>query len=182
MSQVNCEICGNTIRGPPKHVVIEGARLVVCLKCSVHGEDYWQPAAPSKPLERPISKPIRVQPRIRKETLPKDYVEFEIRSDYATKIRKAREKHELTQEELAKRVKERLSIIQKIEAGKMIPNIQLSRMLEHVLKMKLMIPTMEPKMPKSVVAEEAQELTIGDIIQFKKGPKPTKEDSAERKV
>ena len=179
---MNCEICGNSIRGPPKHIVVEGARLVVCLRCSTHGEDYWQPAAPSKTLERPISKPISVKPRIRKETLPKDYAELELRSDYATKIRKAREKLELTQEELAKQVKERLSIILKIEAGKMVPNVQLSRMLEHVLKMKLMILTVEPKMQKSVVAEETQELTIGDIIQFKKGAKLTKEDSTERKA
>jgi putative transcription factor len=68
---------------------------------------------------------------------------------------------------LAKRAKERLSIIQKIELGKMAPNLQLAKTLEHVLKTKLLVPTVEPEPPKSVTAE-TQELTIGDVIQFKK--------------
>jgi putative transcription factor len=167
---MNCEICGSSIRGPPNRIVVEGARLIVCAKCSTHGEDYWQPVAPSKVPERPerpAPKPIKVKPKILTSSLPKTYAELELRDDYASQIRKAREKFGFTQEDLAKRAKERLSIIQKIELGKMIPNVPLSRTLEHVLKMKLLVPAVEPKTPKSALGE-AQELTIGDVIQFKK--------------
>ncbi len=164
---MNCEICGSPIRGPPSRIVVEGARLVVCAECSTHGEDYWQPAAPSKVPERPAPKPVRVRPRAPRETLPKDYAELELRDDYANLIRKAREKRSLTQGDLARLAKERLSMIQKIELGKMIPNVRLSRALEHLLKIELLVPAVEPKTPKSV-ANEAEELTIGDIIKFKK--------------
>lgn len=164
---MNCEICGSPIRGPPIRIVVEGARLIVCAICSTHGEDYWQPAAPSKVPERPVPKPIKVKPKISQDSLPKTYTELELRDDYANQIRKAREKFGFTQEDLAKRAKERLSIIQKIELGKMVPNLQLSRTLEHILKMKLLVPAVEPKTPKSALSE-AQELTIGDVIQFKK--------------
>jgi putative transcription factor len=171
---VNCEICGNPIRGPPAHVVVEGARLVVCPKCSTHGEDYWQPVGPSKAPERPISRPMKARPKMQTGSLPKGYTELELRDDYANRIRKAREKLGLSQEDLAKLAKERLSIIQKIELEKMIPNLQLSRTLEHVLRMKLMIPAAEPDAPKQTLSE-TPELTIGDVIQFKKERKQTKE-------
>jgi len=173
---MNCEICGNPIRGPPNRVVVEGSRLVVCAKCSTHGEDYWQPVAPSKIPERPIPKPVRIRPRIAKDSLPKGYSEVELRDDFAVRIRKTREKLGLTQDELAKRAKERLSIIQKIELGKMAPSVQLSRMLEHILKMKLLIPAVEPEPPKTVL-REIEELTIGDVIKFKKPEKKPTEKS-----
>ncbi len=164
---MNCEICGNPIRGPPAHVVVEGARLVVCPECSTHGEDYWHPVAPSKTPEQPTPKSIKAKPRMQMDSLPKGYAELEPREDYANRIRKAREKRGLSQEDLANLAKERLSIIQKIELGKMIPNLQLSRILEHVLKMKLLVPAAEPDSSKQTVSETL-ELTIGDVIQFKK--------------
>ena len=164
---MNCDICGDRILGRPNHVVVEGARLAVCAKCSVHGEDYWQPVVPSRAPERSTPKPFRARPKRQAESLPKVYTELELRDDYAIRIRKAREKLGLTQEDLALRVKERLSIIQKIELAKMGPTLQLSRSLEHVLKLKLLVPAVEPPTPKSV-SRETEELTIGDVIQFKK--------------
>jgi len=164
---MNCEICGDLIRGPPNRIVVEGARLVVCVKCSTYGEDYWQPASPSKAPERPLPRPVKTKPRRLPASPTKELGELELREDFGAKIRKTREKLGLTQDDLAKRAKERLSIIQKIELGKMAPNLQLTKTLEHVLKTKLLVPTVEPEPPKSVTAE-TQELTIGDVIQFKK--------------
>ena len=164
---MNCEICGNPIRGPPSRIVVEGARLVVCIKCSTYGEDYWQPASPSKAPERPLPRPVKAKPRRPPATPTKESRELELPDDFGARIRKARERLGLTQEDLAKQAKERLSIIQKIELGKMAPNLQLSKTLEHVLRTKLLVPTVEPEPPKSAIAE-TQELTIGDVIQFKK--------------
>jgi putative transcription factor len=117
---------------------------------------------------------MKARPKMQTGSLPKGYTELELRDDYANRIRKAREKLGLSQEDLAKLAKERLSIIQKIELEKMIPNLQLSRTLEHVLRMKLMIPAAEPDAPKQTLSE-TPELTIGDVIQFKKERKQTKE-------
>jgi putative transcription factor len=177
---MSCEICGSLIKGIPSHVVVEGARLVVCAKCSTHGEECWEPVAPSKTPERPIPKQVIVKPKKPADSLPKAYAELELCEDYAIQIRRARERRGFTQEDLAKRAKEKLSIIQKIELGKMIPNLQLARTLEHVLKIKLLVPLVEPKTPNSIPSE-AEELTIGDIIQFKKRDEQEKHRGIETK-
>ena len=58
-------------------------------------------------------------------------------SDYAQKIRKAREKMGLTQEEFAKKLAEKWSIMQKIESGQFKPSIEMARKLERILNIEL---------------------------------------------
>jgi len=60
------------------------------------------------------------------------------------------------------KVKERLSIIQKIELGKMGPDMRLARTLEHVLRIKLLVPRSEPSAPKGT-ASGGKEVTLADI-------------------
>jgi len=77
----------------------------------------------------------------------------------------------LSQEDLAGRVKVKLSVIQKIETGKMIPDLRLCRDLEHELKIKLVTPreAEDMKIPKTEVPEG---VTLGDIIHVKGKTKP----------
>jgi putative transcription factor len=91
----------------------------------------------------------------------------ELTSDYAAKIRLARETLCLTHEELGKKINEKASVLRNLEAGKMEPNNQLASKLEHMLKIKLLVPVSEEKVahiPKSA----SQELTLGDIIEYDK--------------
>lgn len=76
----------------------------------------------------------------------------------------------LSQEELAKRVKERLSVMQKIENGKIAPDSRLCRELEHELRIKLLVPRKATPAPK--MAAPAQ-ITLGDIVRVKGKQKPT---------
>jgi putative transcription factor len=89
--------------------------------------------------------------------------ELDLADDYSSRVRDRRMKLELSQEELAKRVKEKLSVIQKIETGKMTPNTKLCRELEHELKVKLLLPRKEAVVPTTTPAE----VTLGDIIRIK---------------
>jgi len=67
--------------------------------------------------------------------------------------------------QLAKSVKEKLSVIQKIEIGKMTPDTRLCRALEHELKIKLLVPHKElSDVPKSAAPAE---VTLGDIMRVK---------------
>jgi len=94
--------------------------------------------------------------------------------DVAQRVRVSRGKLGLSQEDLAKRVKEKLSVIQKIETGKINPDIRLCRELEHELKVKLLIPQTETEeVPKS---PPPSEVTLGDIIKIKDKTK-TKEQN-----
>lgn len=86
----------------------------------------------------------------------------------------------MTQEELAMKVKERLSIIQKIELGKMAPDVRLAKTLEHVLRIKLLVPTSEPPAPK-LSTTPTKEITFADIATIrKKEEKDTNDPGAQR--
>ncbi len=143
--------------------VIEGARLTVCVECSKHGKVvYAEPAAPRQALKKPQAPITMVQ---RKPLVAQVQITQEVAEDYASKIRVAREKLMLTHEELGKRINEKASVLRNLEVGKMAPNNQLASKLEHMLKIKLLVPISEEKVnqiPKSA----NQELTLGDIVEI----------------
>jgi putative transcription factor len=90
--------------------------------------------------------------------------EFEVAENFPVLVRKRRMKLGWSQEDLAKRVKEKLSVIQKIETGKIAPDTRLCRELQHELKIKLLVPRKETPSPKITAPSE---ITLGDIIKIK---------------
>ncbi|MEM2896944.1 MAG: multiprotein bridging factor aMBF1 [Candidatus Bathyarchaeia archaeon] len=166
---MNCEVCGQKIIGRPIRAVIEGVALSVCRECSQLGEivSEVRQARGSSRSTIESSKPQRLPAKA--QSLPKEVLEREIIEDYARKIKNAREKAGIKQEELAKRINEKLSVIQKIEAGRIVPDLRLARILEHFLKIKLIVPMTEPSIP---VNSKIPELTFGDLVKIKnKGKK-----------
>jgi putative transcription factor len=148
----------------------------VCIECSKHGKIIYEEEVearqrvPSKPLT-PVSFVQRKPAKAKVDTTQ------EIVEGYDQKIRQAREKLGLSHEELGKKINEKASVLSKLETGKMTPNNQLVTKLEHVLKIKLLVPIKEEKIqafPKS----PNRETTLGDLIQLnKKG----EEEPTERK-
>jgi putative transcription factor len=169
---LRCEVCGHKIHTEPITAVIEGAKLTVCIECSKHGKIvYEEVALPQKALKKPQVPITMVQ---KKPAVAKVEITQEPTEDYANKIKLAREKLVLTHEELGKRINEKASVLRNLEAGKMVPNNQLASKLEHMLKIKLLVPISEEKttqIPKSA----SQELTLGDLIALNKkgGEAPT---------
>ena len=160
---MDCDICGREISGQAFKVKVEGAKLLVCGRCQRLGTPYVDEPVVRRPLSRGIFVP-RVAPR-RAPELPKGMEELEIVEDCADRVRHQRMKSGLSQDTLAKHVKEKLSVIQKIETGKMTPNTKLCRELEHELKIKLLVPRKEiPEVPRSAPPAE---VTLGDIIRIK---------------
>jgi len=164
---LSCDICGEEIRGRPLKVVIEGAVVVTCPRCGRLGKPYVESPrlrlSPPVHVARSVVRPgARATRPISREALG----ELEVTEDYAARIRRAREKIGLTQEDLATRVKEKLSIIQKIESGKMIPDMKLCHELEHFLKIELLVPTVEA--PVATPPPQSANLTLGDIIKVKR--------------
>ena len=68
---------------------------------------------------------------------------------------------------MAMKVKERLSVIQKIELGKMEPDMRLAKALEHVLRIKLLVMTSEPPAPKPAPGA-TKEVTLADVARIRK--------------
>ena len=163
---MRCEVCGHKIHDEPITAVIEGARLTVCVECSKHGKVvYEEPAAPRQAVKK-AQAPISMVPR--KPMVANVQITQEVTEDYANTIKTAREKLGLNHEELGKRINEKASVLRNLEAGKMAPNNQLASKLEHMLKIKLLVPISEEKgtpLPRSI----NQELTLGDVIEIDKG-------------
>jgi putative transcription factor len=82
-------------------------------------------------------------------------------TDYGQRIRKAREQQGYSHAELSRKIGERISLLQKVETEKMVPDRSLITKLEHTLKIRLQeIATMQPgEVPKKKLTD----LTLGDI-------------------
>jgi putative transcription factor len=149
--------------------MIEGARLTVCGECAKHGKICYDEPRPKQVFPKPKAAPVAFRVQTRPSTPPVD-TSVELTEDYGTRIRKAREKLGLSHEELGKRLNEKVSLLKKIEMGKMTPSDKLATALEHILKVKLIVPRKEEKVPPAKIHRAlSRELTLGDLIHLKKG-------------
>jgi putative transcription factor len=175
---LRCEVCGRKIHGTPIRAVIESAKLTVCIECSKHGKIIWEEEVEAG--QRTSKKPLPLGPFVQKKKPAQAQVDTtqEIVEGYHSKIRQAREKLGLSHEELGKKINEKASVLSKLETGKMTPNNLLVTKLEHVLKIKLLIPIKEEKISQGFPKSPNRETTLGDLIQLnKKG----EEEPTERK-
>lgn len=163
---LNCDICGREIVGLPFKVKVEGAKMLVCRNCQGLGKPYQEDPPPQR--ARPVGI-VRVPrlPERRSAELPKEIEELDVAENFSDLVRKRRMKLGLSQEGLALKVKEKLSVIQKIETGKITPDTQLCRRLQHELKIKLLVPRKETPAPKTAAPAE---VTLGDIVKIKGKP------------
>jgi len=174
---MQCEVCGHRIEGKPYRAIIEGAKMTVCEECAKLGSASWE----ELPLvQRTVKKKVKPTLRI---PLKKSQPELELTqtlelaSDFSLRVRKAREKLGLSHEDLGKKIGEKVSVLRKIESGKMVPDHRLANKLEHELKIDLLVPLSEPKI-KSVSLSMPREATLGDVAQIKR---KKVEESEERK-
>ena len=181
---MRCEVCGNKIFGKPCTAIIEGARLTVCGECAKHGKIVYEqrPRQPSIITKRKPT-PLSTRSTTRKPPQPPPpETGTELVENYQAKIRQAREKLGLSHENLGKKINEKVSLLRKIETGKMKPNNQLATRLEHTLKIKLIIPAQDEKLkvPQTTMAKTpSREVTLGDLLQISEDK--AKENTVKRK-
>jgi len=165
---MRCEVCGHRIIGKPIKAVIEGAKMIVCMDCSKLSKVQWEiESAPFKPRAIKATKLPMSVISTRKQ-LPQVAETLELVDNFGSYIRQAREKMGLTHEDLGRKISEKVSVLKKIESGKMTPTYQLAERLEHTLKIKLLVPLTEPKIPQGSIPFKHREVTLGDLINVKK--------------
>ena len=136
---------------------IESTILNVCKSCAAYGEVLQQ-------VKTEVKKEIKKEP-IQKPAEP-EIIE-ELVEGYAEKIKSKREKLGLKQEDLAKKINEKESIIQKIESGHFTPPINLAKKLERFLGIKIIEEVEEAKViisPKT----SGEGFSLGDFVKVKK--------------
>ena len=87
--------------------------------------------------------------------------------EYGRLIKRKREDLGLTQEDLARELKVKVSYIKKIESEILPPSIEIARKIEKVLKIKLFKENDEEEYEEPLRMEEDFSITIGDLIKFK---------------
>jgi len=146
-------------------IEVEGSMLNVCEKCSSYG--------------RVVAKIRQAEPEKKKKKQEKAAEEAKkaakttetmqvIVSNYSDIIKRAREKSGLKQEELAKKIAEKESIIHKLESGIIKPDISLARKLEKFLKILLVEEVETESIGASEKKRDSEGLTIGDMIKIRK--------------
>ena len=151
--KMQCEICGkeeNLVKSK-----IEGTIMNVCIACSSYGERIKTPTfAPPTNHRRMINKPKNIE---------------QIKENFAALIRNKREQLGLKQEDFAKKINEKESIIHKIETGHFTPSISLAKKIERFLEIKLVEEVAEED-TKIAVNQSTSDgaFTLGDAIKFKK--------------
>ena len=165
-----CEVCGREIIGPAYLARIEGAELVVCSECVIYASSYRRLRRGER-ARRQVAQRAQRPTRLQKARAPlstrvEHAVRLELVEGFGQKIRAAREARGLTQEELGKMIGEKASVISRIEAGKMEPDIALARKLEHALGLKLLVEVEEKAraVMRSAGPRTGGGLTLGDIL------------------
>ncbi len=166
-----CEICGKRATRLSK-VSVEGAVLTVCENCRELGEVVREAAPPRKPTEvqrisaRGAGARVRIGVGLPSVKGTGGFAETELVRNYGQVVKRAREGLGLSHHVLGLKISEKASVIQKIEAGKLVPDDVLAGKLEHALKIKLLV---KPSTPVVEVPKEAKPrvLTLGDIVKVK---------------
>ncbi|MCQ1534150.1 TIGR00270 family protein [Methanosarcina sp. KYL-1] len=160
---MQCEICGAEIHGKPISITIDNSELQVCPKCAPYGK----PVDKRSPVSRKISPVARVAPRTLKRP-QKDFFDIlkdELLDNYEQIIRDAREARGWSQEDLAEKIKEKASLIKKIERREIVPEDSVRKKLEHTLNIRL---TERVDVLDQEVSHLKKDTTLGDIVTIKR--------------
>jgi putative transcription factor len=166
-------MCGETIRGTPKLIRVEGAELQVCAKCGKFGTEVQQvrrtdvQRQSARAAQGARAPPMMVVPAQRKRDMF-DYMEGDIVEDYAVRIRNARMEKGLSQKDLALQLMIKELLIKKIEKSELIPEEEVRKKLEKALGIKL-VDVQTSDAEKKTQAKITQ--TLGDLTVIRKAKK-----------
>ena len=151
-----CEMCGR--EAELVKAEIEGGELKVCYGCAKYGKIKQESVHRVLPQSK---KPVGSASKHERPS-------FRIVKDCSSLIRTAREKREMSQEDFAKFLNERESIVAKWEQGSLRPRIDTARRLERKLGIRLVEKEEETSEDVDVPKVKKDEFTLGDFIKVRK--------------
>ena len=162
---MECEICGKPVpENNPIRAKIEGSVMVVCKECSKLGTVQKAPPKPKYLKQNKGKKPANT----RKRNYPRnDEPSEELIEDFSFEVRKAREAKDWSREDLGKKINERVSVITRIETGKMTPDTKLTKKLEKALNIKL-LEKVENVDLNQFINSSSGERTLGNVMKIKR--------------
>jgi len=146
-----CDMCGASNRLVKAEV--EGTMLNVCKHCVKFGKvkgnenKFRKRRLPPRPLANQDANMILVV-------------------DYSTMIKKKREQLDLKQEDFAKKINEKASILQKVESGHFKPSLKLAKKIQKFLKIQIIEKIENGKL--DLGTSQSDSFTLGDFIKVRK--------------
>ncbi len=162
---MRCEVCGREIFGNPYYRVIEGGQLTVCGQCAQFSKQEWDPTRPQ--ARKTPTRRRSAQPRRRSDI---DSAEnLELVEGYGMLVKKARQKKGLTVEEFSKQIREKESVVKKLEKENMNPPMNLVKKVQNALGVNILEEAASGK--GSVLTRPMGPRTLGDMIKIKDSTK-----------
>lgn len=158
----SCEMCGR--EAPVRLATVEGTKMQVCSLCVKFGVEVVGQGVGAGRSRIPQALDDRAA-----RQRPADIFqasETELVEDFGKRVRDGRQRKGLTQEELARKLNERQSILSKVEAGTQRPTEDLARRLQRELGITLFeqVAVAEPERRTSTGGT----FTLGDLIKREK--------------
>ncbi len=152
-----CEMCGKETETVLAEV--EGVELKLCHNCTKYGRvksNFNSRSSRSDPRHYPSFK--------------KEQPEERIISSFGSLIRQNREKKGLTQQDFAKLLNERESVLVKWESGALFPDLEMAKRLEKQLGIVLIVKEEGGTIAQPIQKEKERSdvLTLGDFIKVRK--------------
>ena len=143
----NCDLCGK--ESELFKARIEDSLVDVCERCGKFGSIL-------RKIISPVPKKIKTSEEFQEDLIAEDFNKI---------IRFERERRKLTQEELAKTINEKVSVIQKVENKEIEPDFNLAKKLERYFRINL-IEKQQLKKEK-IKQHEIKSFTLGDLVHEK---------------
>ena len=153
---MKCELCGRNDAN--YNTEIEGTVMNVCQECSRFGK------VKNRSNVKIVIQEAKKKPEIKEPT-------YVFLPGYGSILKRAREKLGLKQEELAKRLNERESVLHQIESEHFKPSVEMAKKLQRELHIKIIEELTDaeasdnpaPQIPRGTGA-----LTLADMMAMKK--------------
>ena len=150
-----CEMCGK--EEAILKANIEGTTLSVCESCSKFGKVTAKISLPAAARQKAAKEEARHQ--------TEDSIEVVV-PEFGNMIKQRRESLGLKQDEFARKVAVKESVLHKMEVGAVKPDIEEAKRLGKMLGLKLVEKLDEG--PAVVSQQRSDTLTLGDMIKIKK--------------
>ena len=156
---MRCEICGKKLVEEPLKTKVDGSIMLTCKECSKFGKVQREAPKPKRPGASRSRAPRRVQ-------RPREPAE-EVVENVKDLVRQAREQKGWSREEFGEKIYEKASVVNRIESGKMVPNLKLAKKIEKLMNI-VLIEKNEDVSAEEPGHSKVKGATIGDIARIKK--------------
>lgn len=147
---MSCDMCGSD--GPTRKGLVEGTEMKLCPTCLKFATKVIHDAPKYRQTHRSFKK--------------KEEAEIAVVLEYSRIIKQAREKTGKKQEDIAKELNIKESLLSHFESGKAKPSIKLAKKLERYFHIRLITKVQETEiaLPKNT---DASGITLGDLFKKK---------------